>query len=245
MKILTVDIETAPHLGYVWSLWQQNVGLSQLAQVGTVICWAAKWHGDKTVMFGSDHHDGHIEMVRKIRTLYDEADVVVTYNGRSFDNKHLRREWVLAGMSPPAPHKDVDLLTVVRKQFKFASSKLDHVAQQLGLGSKVKHDGFDLWLRCLAGDDKAWAKMKAYNVGDVRLTEALYDRLLPWIDNHPNRAVFSDEVKGGCPRCGSLKYAFRKNRTTQTRSYRQFQCSGCHGYFSGTHSVDAVHTRSN
>lgn len=243
MRVLTVDVETAPHLGYVWSLWQQNVGLSQIKEVGSVICWAAKWHGDKAVMFGSDHHDGHTEMIRRIRDLYDDADAVVTYNGRSFDNKHLRREWVLAGMSPPAPHKDIDLLTIVRKQFKFASSKLDHVSQQLGLGSKVKHDGFELWLKCLAGDEKAWATMKAYNVGDVKLTEALYDRLLPWIDNHPNRALFNPDAKGGCPRCGSLKYIVRKHRTTATRAYRQFQCSKCRGYFAGTQSIDSVHAR--
>lgn len=244
MKILTVDIETAPHLGYVWSLWKQNVNLAQLAEVGTVICWAARWHGDKRVLFASDHHDGHDEMLRRIWALYDEADAVVTYNGRSFDNKHLRREWVLAGLTPPASHKDIDLLTVVRKQFKFASSKLDHVVQQLGIGTKVKHPGFELWLKCLAGDPKAWALMKAYNVGDVKLTEALYDRLLPWIESHPNRALYDDDVKGGCPRCGSADYIARGYRMTVVAKYRQYQCKQCRGYFAATHQTDRVHARS-
>jgi hypothetical protein len=238
-----VDVETAPHLGYVWSLWQQNVGLSQIKDVGSVICWAAKWHGDKAVMFGSDHHDGHDVMIRRIRDLYDEADVVVGYNHRAFDNKHLRREWVLAGLDRPASAKDIDLLTVVRKQFKFASSKLDHVASQLGIGCKVKHDGFDLWVRCMAGDEKAWSLMRAYNVGDVRLTERLYDRLLPWIDGHPNRALYDDVVKGGCPRCGSMKYQARGYQRTAVAVYRRFQCLKCRGYFSATHQSDRVHSK--
>jgi DNA polymerase elongation subunit (family B) len=241
VKILTVDIETAPHLGYVWSLWQQNVGLSQIAEVGTVICWAAKWHGTNRVMFASDHHDGHADMLAKIWKLYDEADAVVTYNGRSFDNKHLRREWVLAGMTNPSPHKDIDLLNVVRKQFKFASSKLDHVAQQLGLGAKVKHPGFDLWLRCMADDPKSWRLMRSYNIGDVKLTEKLYDRLLPWIDSHPNRALYDDAVKGGCPRCGSADYIVRGYRVTSVARYRRYQCNLCRGYFAGTHRTDGVH----
>lgn len=227
----------------MWALWDQNVSLSQIAEVGTVICWAAKWHGKPAVEFRSDHHDGHEAMARRAWELIDEADAVISYNGRAFDMKHLRREWVLAGLTPPTPHKDIDLLNVVRRNFKFASSKLDHVSQELGLGSKVRHSGFDLWLGCMAGDDKAWATMRRYNVGDVKLTERLYDRLLPWIDGHPNRALYDPDLKGGCPRCGSTKYRARGYKSTAVANYRRYECLSCRGYFQGTHGVDRVHAK--
>jgi DNA polymerase elongation subunit (family B) len=244
LRILTLDIETRPHLAHVWALWDQNIGLSQLVEAGTVICFAAKWHGQPKVEFYSDHHDGHDVMVRKAWELVDKADAIVTYNGRAFDLKHLGREWLLAGLTPPASHRDIDLLTVARGRFKFASNKLDYVTRELGLGGKVKHDGFDLWVRCMADDPKAWSMMKRYCVGDVKLTEQVYDRFLPWINNHPNRALFDPDVKGGCPRCGSMEYQMRGTLPKQTGVYRRYRCSQCGGYWLGTHAVERVHTRS-
>lgn len=97
IKILTIDIETRPNLAYVWGLWDQNVGLNQIEETGSVISWAAKWHGEKKVYFASDYHDGHSEMVRRAWELLDEADAVVGYNSKAFDMKHLNREFVLEG----------------------------------------------------------------------------------------------------------------------------------------------------
>ncbi|MCX8455345.1 ribonuclease H-like domain-containing protein [Paenarthrobacter ureafaciens] len=177
VRILTLDIENAPNLAHVWSLFNQNVSLAQLQEVATVISVAAKWYGDKEVLFYSDRHNGHAEMIQAVHALVSEADLIVGYNSAGFDMKHLNREFILAGLNPPAPYKNVDLLQTIRKQFKFASGKLDHVAQQLGLGKKTSHAGHELWVRCMAGDPKAWDTMRKYNKQDVVLTEKLYDRL--------------------------------------------------------------------
>jgi hypothetical protein len=227
MKVLTIDIETAPNLAYVWGLWDQNVGLSQLVEASTVICFAAKWYGTKAVEYYSDHHDGHDVMVAKAWELLNEADVVIGYNSKAFDIKHLHREFLLAGMSPPAPHRDIDLLTVARSRFKFVSNKLDHVATELGLGSKVKHSGFQLWLDCIADDPKAWATMKRYNVGDVRLTEKVYDALRPWIKNHPHVGLYTGKVSC-CPNCGSDNMVDRIDPyMTPTAAYNAKVCEDC------------------
>src|SRR5699024_11025709 len=108
LKVLTLDIETRPNLAHVWGLWQQNVGLSQIVERGHFICCVATAYGDNTPIFMSDHHDGHDAMIEGIWRLLDEADAVVTWNGVSFDMKHLRREFVLAGLTPPSPWKDID-----------------------------------------------------------------------------------------------------------------------------------------
>ncbi|MGB0729957.1 MAG: ribonuclease H-like domain-containing protein [Ilumatobacteraceae bacterium] len=227
MRKLIIDIECRPNLAYVWGLYDQSVSLSQIEQVGSVISFAAKWHGSKRVLFHSDFHDGHDVMVRKAHDLVSAADVVIHYNGKAFDMKHLQREFLLAELGPAAPHQDVDLLTAVRRYFKFASNKLDHVSDELGLGRKTQHTGFDLWLRCIANDEKAWALMKRYNKQDVVLTERLYDRLLPWLDTHPNAALL-DERPEACPRCGELGTIMSEGvRATRTMRYRRYRCSAC------------------
>ena len=63
MKILVVDIETRPSMAYVWRLWDENVGIDQIVKSGEMISWAAKWHGEKEVLFASTFHDGRKKMV--------------------------------------------------------------------------------------------------------------------------------------------------------------------------------------
>ena len=47
MKILILDIETSPHTGFHWGLFQQNISIGQLIESSSVLCWAAKWLGKK------------------------------------------------------------------------------------------------------------------------------------------------------------------------------------------------------
>lgn len=240
-KILTIDIETSPSVVYTWGRFQQNIGLNQVIEDGAVICFAAKWYGQKKVHFYSDHHHGHDVMVAKAHEMLNEAEIVVGYNSRAFDIKHLHREFILAGLTPPKPHKDVDLLTVVRQSAKWESNKLDNVSQRLDIGAKVKHEGFDLWKACMNGDSAAWARMKKYNVGDVLLTEELYDRLRPWIKGHPHMGVIgNDEVKT-CNRCGSDDLRRDGTWLAQKIQYAAYQCNNCGGWVhSGRHSRAAI-----
>ena len=229
-RILILDIETSPNLAYIFDLWQQGVSPGNIQEHGQVICWAAKWVGEPKVLFASDHHEGHQTSIETAYRLVDEADIIVTYNGVKFDMKHLRREFLLAGFAPPSPHKDVDLYRVVRERFKFASNKLDHVSRRLDIGEKVKHAGFDLWKRCMDGDDAAWREMKRYNVADVKLTEALYERLLPWIHNHPHVAdapMHGQELT--CNRCGSADLDRAGRYNADQLQYAAYRCKRCGG----------------
>jgi hypothetical protein len=223
MRILVLDIETAPNLAHVWGLWNQNVGLSQLLESGRVICFAAKWVGSKKMMFFSEHEHGHEVMVTAAHHLLDEADVVVHYNGKKFDIPWLNTEFMRYGLEPPAPFKEVDLLRVVR-QGRFPSNKLDAIAKELGLVGKVKHDGHVLWIKCLLGDPAAWKQMKKYNIQDVRLTEEVYHRLLPWIKNHPSHSLY--EGREGCS-CGSANLERRGYAYTAVSRFQQFRCRDC------------------
>jgi hypothetical protein len=244
VKTLILDIETFPSLAYIWSLWDDNVPLQRVVDVGTVACWAAKWHGSRKVMFASDFHNGHADMVGEAYEVIEAADAIVHFNGRSFDIKHLQREFVLAGMSPPRPHKDIDLLTVARGQFKFLSNKLEHVSEQLGVGSKVRHPGFEMWVRCMEGDPKAWAQMRRYNIGDVNLTDRVYDRLKPWIKGHPSPALYEGDFGAArCPNCGSDDLEKRGRAYTQLGAFQQYRCRGCGTWTRGGKRLGGVDIR--
>ena len=243
MRILTLDIETSPNVADVWSLWNVNVGLSQLRTPSRMMCWAAKWHGRPKVMFRSEFHDGREAMVAEAHALLEQADVLVTYNGKRFDTPNLHREFLLGELPPPAPFTEVDLYQVVKSRFRFPSNKLDHIAQALDIGKKASHEGHGLWTACIAGDEKAWGRMKRYNQQDVRLTEELYDRLLPWVKGHPHHGLYADKPDV-CQRCGHGVLHRRGLAYTPLGVYQQFQCQGCKGWSRGKKSVATVDTRS-
>lgn len=239
MRVLTLDIETAPNLAWVWGMYQQNVGLSQLEVPGYVMCFSAKWLGESdTLFFGGPSDAERIEMLRAAHELLSDADLVITYNGDAFDLKHLNREFVEAGFNPPAPYTSIDLLKEVRRNFKFASNKLDFVAGQFGLGHKVKHEGFELWLACLSGDRDAWGRMETYNRQDVVLTEQLFQRLRPWL-KLPHVALFSDALDPqGCPACGGRSLERRGYAYTKTSRYQRYRCADCGKWSRGTSRVE-------
>lgn len=231
MKLLTVDIETAPNIADVWGLRDQNIGLNQIRESARMICFAAKWRHEKQAIFKSEYHDGKSEMLDTAHQLVSEADGVIHYNGVSFDMKHLNREFLEAGMDPPSPVQQIDLLRVTRANFRFPSHKLDYVAGALGIGHKVKHEGHDLWSKCLAGDEAAWGRMRKYNIQDVLLTEKLYQKLLPWAKGMPNAGLFTDSETPVCPRCGSDDFQRRGLAHLNLASYPQFRCNKCAGHW--------------
>ena len=180
MKILLLDIETTPMQVYAWGLWDQNISIDQIIKSSEMLCFGARWLGEKKVVFKSVHHDGKQAMLEELHKLMNEADLLVGWNSAAFDHKHINREFLENGMQPPAPVKDLDLMSITKANFLFPSNKLDYVAQKLGVGAKVKHSGFSLWIKCMEGDEKAWAEMKKYQIQDVNLLVDLYDKLLPW-----------------------------------------------------------------
>jgi hypothetical protein len=171
-------------------------------------------------------------MTKRIHKLLTEADVVVHYNGTKFDIPTLNKEFLLLGLTPPSPYKQIDLLKVARNQFKFPSNKLDYVAQALGIGKKTRHIGHELWVRCMNRDPEAWATMEEYNKNDVVLLEQVYESLKPWIKGHPNYSVHTESFC--CPNCGSTAFNYRGYAYTAALKYRRCRCNSCGTWFRET-----------
>lgn len=244
MKILLIDIETSPNLAYVWGLWQQNVAISQLVESTEILSFGAKWLGDDVIRFKSLFHNGKDEMITEAHALLDQADAVMHYNGRRFDVPHLNREFIQLGLLPPSPFKQIDLLETAKRRFRFPSNKLEYVSEALGLEGKVKHEGFELWVKCMAGDEAAWERMYEYNIRDVQLLEDLYFKLLPWIERHPSYGALTGEDV--CTNCGSDELNPSDTPAiTSTGQYPQYQCGNCGTFVRATKRTDKTNiTRS-
>jgi DNA polymerase elongation subunit (family B) len=235
MKILLLDIETAPMTALVWGLWDQNISPNHIIDSSYMLCYAAKWHKETDIIFDSVHHSKPKKMLKGLHGLLNDADVVVHYNGNKFDMPTINKEFVLNSFSPPSPYKQIDLLRVVRSSFRFPSNKLDYVSQRLGLGEKVEHEGMALWTKCMKGDKEAWKRMQDYNAQDVVLLESLYDTLRPWIKNHPNHNMYSEGAV--CPNCSSTHLQKRGVAMSTTGAYQRYQCRDCGTWSQGTKST--------
>lgn len=223
-RILTLDIETSPNIVYAWGIWNQNIATSQLIEPSRVLCFAAKWLDRKRVEFYSEQ-DGRDEMLRAAWSMIDEADVIVGYNHVKFDLPHLHREFLLAGMPPPSPVHNIDLLKVNRQRFNFVSNKLGYVVDQLGLEHKIDTGGQELWNKVLKGDERAWKKFRKYNMQDVVITEQLFMALSPWI-NMPHKGMWSGNMMG-CYSCDSTDLIAAGFIYSKAIAYPKMRCADC------------------
>lgn len=234
-----------PALADVWGLWDQNVSLNQLRESPGLLCFAGKFADEDDVDFISDHAHGREVMVKAAHYALDQADIVVTWNGKRYDVPHLNREFLEMGLRPPSPYKQVDLYQVAKRVFKFPSNKLQYVSTALGFSGKMEHEGHALWVKCMDGDEAAWKRMEEYNKQDVILLEQLYARFLPWIPNHPSMAAeYSAQTpmaKPCCPKCGSLALQRRGFDRTQQSTFQRYQCQSCGGWSRGTKREAVAH----
>jgi DNA polymerase elongation subunit (family B) len=240
MRILTIDIETSPILGYVWGLWQQNLMIDRIVEPTRMLSWVAKWYGSDEVIWASEFDHGTETMVREIYELVNEADVVVGFNSIKFDMKHLNREFVQLGLPVPDTYKNIDLLSTVKYNFNFPSNKLDYVAGVLLGEHKAETGGFQLWRDCLEGKKEAWEKMVEYNIQDVIVTENLYTHLRGWIKNHPNHGLYIDDQQAPvCRNCGSENLTNKGGEFTDTNvfRYQRYKCNDCGANMRGRDSV--------
>lgn len=232
-KILILDIETAPIIAHVWGIWDQNVGLNQIKTDWHVLSWSAKWFGKKEIMYADQRNSKNIEddkkLLSEIWRLLDEADIIVTQNGKAFDQKKLNARFILNGMQPPSSYKHIDTKQIASRKFAFTSNKLEYLTAKLCKKYKKvkpkKFQGFELWKACLAGNKAAWEEMERYNKYDVLSLEELYTKLIPW-DNSINFALYTDEITRVCS-CGSKKFNKKGFAYTSVGKYQRYKCAKC------------------
>jgi DNA polymerase elongation subunit (family B) len=236
MKILFLDIETAPALGYFYARYDQNISPDQIVHNGFMMCFQYAWN-DGPVKERSLRKKKHPlpkddkQLVLEVAKLIGEADVVVAHNAIRFDLAYISARLAAHDKKPFAPPYVVDTLRVCKRYFKFESNSLDSVCQQLGLGRKFHSGGFENCIKALHGDQTAWNKLLIYGKHDVKLLRDLYYRVRPWMKDHPNYNLFDPKKSSCCPNCKSKNFISNGHRITQTMKYRRFQCLDCGAWF--------------
>lgn len=246
-KILTIDLETAPIQSYHWGLWDQNIGLNMIGTDWSILSYAAKWlHEKDRVMYKdtfnqrNQRHD--LALLKTVRNLLNEADIVVGQNVERFDLKKLNARFILNGIAPPSPVRIIDTLKVAKRHFAFTSNKLEYMSDKLNVKyKKLKHGkfpGFELWAEFLKRNPAAQKEMEVYNRHDVLATEELYLIMRPWIAGHPNVNVYSEDVDvPRCPNCGSVNLRKKGYRFTQLGKYQRYNCVDCGAWPHGRESM--------
>ena len=236
-KILFWDIETAPSLGWTWGKWEQNV--LDFKTPWYMLSFAYKWAHDRKVTvralpdykrFKRDREDDK-DLVRDLHRIMCEADIIVAHNGDRFDIPKATARFIYHRLKPPSPFKSIDTLKILRRFLKLDSNKLDDACAFFSLGRKLPHTGKALWFACMQGDKKAWEKMRHYNARDIRLLEALFERVKPYATNLPNLNIYTGSK--GCPTCQSHNVIKRGLYYVQKIVRQRLHCKDCGAWFAG------------
>jgi len=231
-RVLFLDIENSPMIAYSWGpMWETR--LIEIIEPWFMMSFAYKWQGDKRVTVRAlPDYPGYKKdkkndkaLCRDLGDLLDQADIVIAHNGDKFDLPKCASRILVHGHKPPSPYKTIDTLKISRKMFRFESNKLDDLCRILGIGSKLKHTGFDLWKRCMDGDVTAWPTMRRYNAHDVELLEGLYLRMRPWAANHPKLTHYTRH--DACPTCQSTNIRPKGFAFTATGKRQRITCNDC------------------
>lgn len=235
-KVLIIDIETCPIQAYVWSLWKQNVGLNQIKNEWHLLSFSAKWLGspeDEIIYMDQEHiypFENDSLQLQKLWELLDEADWLISQNGKSFDIKKIRARMVMAGLPPFSPVKHIDTLEIAKRVFGFTSNKLEWMTDKLCTKyKKSKHKnfaGFELWVECMKRNPEAYVEMKEYNQIDVLSLEELYYIISPWSDRLPNPNLHTDDLVVRCI-CGSEDIVEHGFACTDVSKFQQYKCNCC------------------
>lgn len=234
MKILLLDIETAPNVAHVWRFFKENIGANQVLEHSSMLCYAAKWLGTSEIFYRSTENQSEKAMLRQLNVLLDKADCVVAHNGQKFDMPKIRGRSLTYNLPLPSPYKEIDTYLIVRREFGFDSNSLEYIANVLGCKhKKMKHrkfPGHEMWVECLKGNRHAWTEMQKYNINDIDVLEEVYLMVRPYARNHPNFGVFMESDKRMCPKCGSENVHKDGFAHTMVGKYQQYECGDCGGW---------------
>lgn len=234
LRTLIIDLERVPGVVRAYDAKVNYLPDAMWEEETRTVCWSAKWVGEKSTEFASVWEHGDDYLAERSFELFDQADLVVTYFGKGADVPWLREQWTRRHLGEPSPWTDIDLFSTVRSRYRLRHKNLDYVCRMLDVPTKTAKWDFRKGDAAVAGDTKAQAFVKRYNVGDVNATECAYWALLPHIKPHPHVAPNRYLEGICCPRCASRDVHRTGTYTPGVLVYAAFACSVCKGRFKTT-----------
>lgn len=256
-KVLVVDVETQRGIVESFNLWPKYIPIDRVIRPTRLLCFAGKFTDESRMRFhpawDDDDDDAYRRMVQAAWDLLNEADVVVGWNNKRFDDQQFNAAFEKCGFGPVTPYKSMDLFQVARSKFSAGemSLKLDWFSRMYLGDRKTNHGATDLWHDIRYGtraERRAAQKiMREYNIHDVELTEQLFHRIKPW--SNINFALY-ERLQDGllhCTRCNStnLKRDGKKFHHTSAQIYQMWRCKepGCGATSRGAKTVGTTALR--
>lgn len=232
-KILLIDIETSPILTWTFQTKKAYIQPEQIERDFSIMTYAAKWLNDDNMISGTSFNEEDFDdfnVTEEIWGLLDEADVVVAHNLNRFDRLKINARFLYWGLTPPSPYKCVDTLQIAKYNFGTTYKKLDFLSKFIGSEGKMEHEGFEMWKKCMHGDEESWNNMLAYNKVDVLELEKVYLALRPFDSRHPSVSIYNETPDFCCTKCGSKNIEYKKDTFTNTKVFKLYQCNDCNGW---------------
>lgn len=245
-KVLLFDIETSYAVARLWRPGKQYVQQDQVIEDPTVIAFAAKWLGSpaEEMMYMDVRDQRSYRDDRRICTvlakLIDQADVLLTQNGKNFDEPFVRWRLAVNEITNPAFPRHMDTKQMA-DQLGLPSSRLSYLSDKLNKKyKKLKHEkypGMELWVECVEKRNMdAWREMEKYNRHDVLADEEAYLKLRSYTKSGVNLSVFRDDTDG-CPNCGSHKLMRKGFFFSNAGKYQRYRCLKCDHHFRSSENL--------
>ncbi len=231
-KILLFDIETS-----LMKFWNFRTGKTYLSHKNIIddwfmIGWAAKWLDQPNYMSSILTQEEILakddsRLAQEMWNKFDEADIIIAHNAQGFDVPRINTRCLDNGIKiPPSSYQVIDTLKEYRKHFAFSSNSQDFLTKMLCLPQKLETN-FNLWVRCMNGEQAALDEMNIYNIHDVGGLEELYLTVRPWMKSHPNLSLYHEDIDvTRCPKCSSTDLYWKDSYVTPAGRFAQYRCNG-------------------
>lgn len=235
--IATLDFETYPAEVLMYgNTWEPVI--VKINRFQSILSMAYKIGDSKTKYIGLNTIHGYKKgdlddkkLVLEVLEILKGVDIIVGQNSDDFDIKILKERLMFHNL-PPLPEDIISLDTkkLYKKVSRLPNNKLDTIGQFTGVGTKLKHQGTDLFIDCGRGDEKAWKINEKYNKKDVDLTYSILQKVLPYVTLQAKQSAFSEDIQCSNPLCLSHNLTKSKRRRV-TGGYKvQYQCKDCGKY---------------
>lgn len=230
-NVWILDIETSPLIVMAWRLGKQYLTPDSVLEDWYIMSFSAKRLNaspNKLIyMEAKDKND--LPLLKKLWEIFNEADVIITQNGKRFDEPKIKARMMLAGLTPYKPFEHYDTF-LENNDKEFTSHSLAYLTDKFCKKyKKLKHKqfpGLSLWKECRKGNPKAWEEMRKYNNYDVLSTEELYLNTRGW-STKKAPSVYTGDPERRCGNCGAYKLEKRGFEMTTKKRYQRMHCRGC------------------
>lgn len=202
------------------------------ADFGTIITIGWKWLDDPEVHVWSGSPRSDRALVRRFLPVWNQADVIVAYNGIRFDRPYFYAKLLEHGFEIPPNTPFVDPYFAAKSNLGISRKSLDNVARFLQLDvQKTPVDG-RIWKQATHGSPAERSQALTYIAEhcrlDVLVLEAVYLRLRPLMRTHPRVGEL-----GACRHCGGKRLVRRGWRPAVAGGkFKRLvvQCKKCSAY---------------